>query len=104
MLDDPDDLEPLLFRVGLVAVARRVCQDVQLHAVLAAILQIRDDARFVVRLVVDFCAGVRKAGPRKIDFAKPGGEPLRQFGEGCRIVRLFRQVMPNGEFRSGNLF
>ena len=44
------------------------------------------------------------AGPREINFAEPGCEPLRQFGEGCRIVRFFRQKVPDGELRSSNLF
>ena len=104
VFDDPDDLKPLLFRERLFAVACRICQDIQLHAVFAAVFQVGHDAFFVVGLVVYFRACVREARPGEIDFAQPGGEPPGQFGEGCRIVRFVRQIMPYGKLGSGCLF
>ena len=100
MPDDADDLTTLFLRECLVSVTCRVCQQVQLHAVCAAVGQIGRDAFFIVRLVIDFCAGVGESRPGEIDLAKSGREPLSQHGEGSRIVRFLRQVVPDGEFRS----
>ena len=96
--DDFDDLKPLFFRERLFAIAGRVRQDVQFHAVFAAVFQVCGDPRFVVRVLINLGPGVRKARPGEIDFAESVGEAFGQNPEGCRIVRFFRQKMSDGEF------